>query len=117
MIDNITGLLQSGGFGTENVDIFSAAQPDDPDDCVTVYETGGFKPELHNSVEYPTFQIIVRGKIYATARQKVDDIYKALHGNTSIFMLIQAMQSPGSLGQDQKKRWEFSVNFKIIKHM
>lgn len=115
MIDSITGFIQSQGFGTENTDLFAAAQPDDPDDCITVYETGGFKPELAANIEYPTFQVLVRGNDYVSARQKVGQIYKSLQGNTSLFMLIQAMQSPVSLGQDQKKRWEFSVNFKVIK--
>lgn len=117
MVDTLTNYLQTHSFGTEGVDLFSGAMPEAPDNCVTVYETGGFAPKIATNVEYPTFQVIVRGLDYTTARQKIDDIWKTLHNNTTLFMHIQAMQSPVSIGQDGKKRWEFSVNFKVIKTM
>ncbi|ABB15430.1 minor capsid protein [Carboxydothermus hydrogenoformans] len=117
MLETIANYLQQQGLAVLRVDMFVGIMPDTPDDCVALFETGGFKPELVTAalVEYPTFQVMVRGSEYQSARQRINEIYKTLHGNTSIFYLIAAQQSPAYLGTDKNGRYEFSVNFKVTK--
>lgn len=129
MLDEIGAYLQAKGKGTVNADLFLAELPDkkkvgnhevDVDNCIAIYETGGFEPELYfegENEEYPTFQVIVRDKSYRSGFQKIRGIYKLLHGDTSLFPLTEAQQPPAPIGQDDKKRWEFSVNFKVTKQM
>lgn len=129
MLDEIGVYLQAEGKGTVNTDIFLGELPDvkkkgsqevNVDNCIAVFETGGFPPELYfegENEDYPTFQIMVRDKSYKNGVQKIIGIYKLLHGNTSLFPLIEAQQPPTPIGQDDKKRWEFSVNFKVIKQI
>jgi len=117
MLEAIANYLQQQSLAVLGLDMFIGVMPDSPDDCVALFETGGFKPELATAalVEYPTFQVMVRGSEYQSARQRIDTIYKILHGDTSIFYLIAAQQSPAYLGTDDNGRYEFSVNFKITK--
>jgi len=129
MLDEISAYLQTQGKGTVNTDIFLGELPDvkkvgnkeiDIDNCIAIFETGGYEPELNfdnDNAEFPTFQVMARNRLYKTGRQKIQEIYKLLHGNTSLFPLIEAQQPPTPIGQDDKKRWEFSVNFKVIKQM
>ncbi|MDP4143182.1 MAG: minor capsid protein [Bacillota bacterium] len=92
------------------------------DNCTCLYETGGFEPELtfeNDNTEYPGLQIICRGTSYKETRDRINAIYKALHGCSEIsgIDLITAIQSPAGIGKDEKLRWEFSVNFKVTKQM
>lgn len=129
MLDEIGTYLQAEDKGTVDTDIFLGELPDmkkkgnvevNVDNCIAIFDTGGFEPGLYfegENVDYPTFQIMVRDKSYKAGLQKIRDIYKLLHGNTSLFPLIEAQQPPAPIGQDNKKRWEFSVNFKVTKQM
>jgi hypothetical protein len=129
VLDEIGTYLQTQGIGIVNSDIFLGELPDvkkvndkdlNIDNCIAVFETGGFEPDLtfdNDNAEYPTFQVIVRDRSYQDCAEKISSIYKLLHGNTSLFPLIIAQQPPAPIGQDDKKRWEFSVNFKVTKQM
>lgn len=118
-LNEIGSYLEQKGIGVVGNDIFFAQVPENPDDIIAIFETGGFEPELlfDKVIEYPTFQIWVRGLDYETARSKIQAIFELLSGNTEIYPLIHAMQSPVSLGQDEQNRWEFSCNFKVIKEV
>lgn len=129
MLNEIALYLEAQGKGSVNTDIFLAELPDtktinnetlNVDNCIALFNTGGFEPELYfvgENTEYPTFQVIVRDRSYAQAWQRIKDIYGLLHGNTALFPLTIAQQPPVPLGQDSKKRWEISVNFKATKQM
>jgi hypothetical protein len=120
MLDDLATYLQTSLVGTKGTTIFEGSMPDSPDSCICLYETGGFKPEIKSRIDYPTFQVITRNTSYSTGRAKAISVQTALHGLTettigsSRFLLIQAMQSPACLGQDERNRWEWSQNFKII---
>lgn len=106
------------GAMTDTVKVNGADVP--ADKAICLYNNTGFEPTLtfdNSNVEYPGLQIICRGLNYDEVEQIIKAIYKKLHGNTDLFGLIKAEQSPVSLGQDDKKRWEHSVNFKIINNM
>jgi hypothetical protein len=129
MLEVISAYLQAKGAGTINSDIFLGELPDtkkasgsevNVDNCIALFSTGGYEPGLDfagENVEYPTFQVLGRDRSYQAGFTKINSIYKLLHGNTDMFPLIIAQQPPAPLGRDEKKRWEFSVNFKITKEM
>lgn len=129
MLDEIGAYLQAHGEGVINSDIFLGELPNskkvsgsnaDVDNCIAVFSTGGYEPDLAfegENVEYPTFQVIVRDRSYQAGIARISSIYKLMHGNTELFPLIIAQQPPEPLGQDEEKRWEFSVNFKVTKEM
>ncbi|WP_027309358.1 minor capsid protein [Caloramator sp. ALD01] len=117
LLDEIGSYLEQKGIGEVGEDVFFAQIPENPDNLIAIFETGGYEPELlfDKAIEYPTFQIWVRGLDYEVTRNRVQSIFELLHGNTEIYPLIEAMQSPTCLGLDENNRWEFSVNFKITK--
>jgi len=54
--------------------------PDQPDNCIALFEYAGSPPDLHWNGEYPGLQVRVRNISYAAARSKIGDIVKELHG-------------------------------------
>lgn len=98
--------------------------PKAPDECVAVLENTGGKPEfsIPDSVE-KAIQILTRAKTYFTARSNAYIVYDLFHGKSGITLpvvaggeeylvnVIEAMNVPQSIGQDEKGLWEFSTNF------
>jgi hypothetical protein len=120
ILDDLASKLQTAGKGTVGTNIFKGEMPDTPDNCVALYETGGYPPEIVATIDYPTFQVRTRNTDYSTGRAKAQEISDVLHGltettlGTTHYLLIRAMQAPASIGRDEKKRWEFTQNYKII---
>lgn len=131
MLDEIGNYLELQNLIPAGTFLFKGAMADtvvingikvSVDNCTCLYNTSGFKPTLtfdNQNVDYPGLQIICRGTNYVEVEKRINAIYKKLCGNTNIlgFMNFLPQQSPFSIGQDDKKRWEFSVNFKIMKEM
>jgi hypothetical protein len=107
-------------------------QPNTPDQCVTIYETGGMPPDikrtgsLEKQYDRIGLQVRVRGPLqqdYMTPRNKIQDVFKALHENEPPRSLTQkrivacyAVNSGAlPMGLDKKDRMEFVWNFKIIR--
>lgn len=116
LLESIAAYLEARGYGVQGESIFIGTMPEQPDNCLALFDTGGFAPELACDIEYPTFQVLVRGTSYMMTRSKIDNIYRLLHGNTELALLLQAMQNPAAIGQDEAGRHEFSVNFRAIKN-
>ncbi len=120
LLDEIATFLQAQSLGTVGTDLFKGHLPPGPDDCVVIYETGGFEPELAAALDHPTFQVLCRARDYQTARNKAESIYSQLHGLTETvlssrrYLLIRAMQTPTSIGQDESFRHEVSTNYHAI---
>ena len=131
MLDEIESYLRAQNLVPNGTFLFKGAMADtvtingvqiNADKATCLYNTSGFRPSLtfdDRNIDYPALQVICRGTSYVEVEQRMQAIYKKLCGNTNIvgFMNFIPQQSPFSLGQDDKKRWEFSVNFKIIKMM
>jgi hypothetical protein len=121
MLKEIGTYLQSQGIGTLGADLFLGLMPDQPDNCVTLFEYAGSPPDLHWAGEYPGLQVRVRNKSYAAARAKIREIAKELHGlheqtlSGTRYLLIKARGSPEVLKRDANNRVELFVNFEIIK--
>ena len=117
LLDSASGL--SLVFAT---DLFIAVEPDKPDLCVTVFDTGGKMPDhtIHR-LDYPTIQVRIRGDEggYMAAYALAEDIKEYLRGvhgetwNTTKYIGIWAMSDIIPLGLDEKKRPRFTINFYV----
>ena len=80
MLSDIGNYLQAQGVGTSGTDMFLGLMPDQPDNCIALFEYAGSPPDLHWNGEYPGLQVRVRDKSYAAARTKIGEIMAELHG-------------------------------------
>ena len=122
MLRGIGAYLQSQGIGTLGANLFLGLMPDQPDDCVALFEYAGSPPDLHWNGEYPGLQVRVRNKSYAAGRAKIEEVVTELHGlhetilnNSTRYLLVKARGSPEVLKRDNNNRVELFVNFEIIK--
>jgi hypothetical protein len=121
MLSDIGNYLQAQGIGTLGTNIFLGLMPDEPDNCIALFEYAGSPPDLHWNGEYPGLQVRVRNKSYAAARTKIGEAMTALHGlheqtlSGTRYLLIKARGSPEILKRDNNNRVELFVNFEIIK--
>jgi hypothetical protein len=105
-------------FGT---DLFVSQMPDTPDQCVAVYDTGGYDQDADISYERPTVQVRVRGTKggYVNAYSLTQNIRDTLHAlanytiNGARYIAIWCQGDILSLGYDDNHRPLLSVNFLI----
>lgn len=104
-------------------DITVGRMNDLPDDQITIYQTGGVASDVRWLIDYPSLQVKVRGgpNNQRAARAKIEDVKNLLVGKFSYtaangdrIVSISAIGDVGSMGWDDKKRPEFSFNFKLI---
>jgi len=121
VLREIGAYLATKSIGTVGTDIFLGLMPDQPDNCIALFEYAGSPPDLHWAGEYPGLQVRVRNKSYAAGRAKIEEVVKELHGaheltlNGTRYLLIKARGSPEVLKRDNNNRVELFVNFEIIK--
>jgi hypothetical protein len=121
MLSDISNYLQAQGVGTPGTDMFLGLMPDQPDNCIALFEYAGSPPDLHWNGEYPGLQVRVRNKSYAAGRAKIGEVVNELHGlheqvlSGTRYLLIKARGSPEVLKRDNNNRVELFVNFEIIK--
>ena len=121
MLREIGAYLATKSIGTVGTDMFLGLMPDQPDNCIALFEYAGSPPDLHWNGEYPGLQVRVRNKSYAQGRAKIGEIMTLLHGlhettlSSTRYLLIKARGSPEVLKRDASNRVEFFVNFEIIK--
>ena len=121
MLAEIGAYLATKSVGTVGTDIFLGQMPDQPDNCIALFEYAGSPPDLHWNGEYPGLQVRVRNKSYAAARSKIREVMAALHGlheqtlSGTRYLLIKARGSPEILKRDASNRIELVLNFEIIK--
>lgn len=80
MLTEIGAYLATKSVGTVGTDIFLGLMPDQPDNCIALFEYAGSPPDLHWNGEYPGLQVRVRNTSYAAARAKIGEVMAALHG-------------------------------------
>ena len=102
-----------------NTDLFIASMPDSPHDCICIYDTGGGEQGQYN-FERPNVQIRIRNLDYITgynlARDIKDYLHQARNGETwngTRYISIDLRSAILFLGQDDKNRYEFTINFLI----
>jgi len=121
MLSDISTYLKNQGVGTPGTDMFLGLMPDQPDNCIALFEYAGSPPDLHWNGEYPGLQVRVRGTSYEAARTKIGEVMEKLHGlheqmlSGTRYLLIKARGSPEILKRDNNNRVELFVNFDVIK--
>ena len=105
-------------FGT---DLFIGQEPKEPDDCVTIFDTPSFPPDItldkvddyYNS----SCQILIRNKDYPTGLAFARDIMVYILDrvgetvNGTLYTVIRATGEPSWLDRDQNNRPRFIINF------
>lgn len=97
-------------------------QVTEPDQTVTMYDTGGRTPNPKWAVDFPTIQAMVRGKPndYGTAWSKAREVRDALLGLDSVtigsdrWVSITCPGDIGFVGYDDAQRPLLSINFNLI---
>lgn len=98
------------------------------DRMIALYEVGGDAPLELAAIDYPRFQVKIRGgeDAYAEARNKAAEVFLALHANESIlvaspesetpFVYCYATHSaPIPMGRDDRNRFSFAYNFRTMR--
>lgn len=121
LIRDIALLLQSEGIGTLGADIFLADRPDEPDDVIAIYDTGGFPAEPELPDLRRTVQISVRGKSYAATYSRIWQIYRLLDRPAERLitangrkMIARAIQPPTFNKRDAANRITFVFNLQAL---
>ena len=118
---DISDILVGAGVGTFGTDLFISKEPDSPDACVTIFDTGGFDPVANYVYDFPTVQIRIRGgkMEYQTAFAKAQDVKDTLHGlsgetwNSTKYVGIWAQGDIIFVGYDESNRPVLTVNFRV----
>ena len=105
-------------FGTN---LFIGMMPDKPDLCVSLYDTGGYDPDVSNEYFNPTIQIMLRGGVghYKATYEGLQEIRNFLHRihneiyNSTRYLLITGQGDILYIGVDDRNRPIFSTNFRI----
>ena len=110
-------------------DLFPGYRPTTaPSRCITILEATGAKPDFyHPDLQRVPLQFLVRNSTYFSARTECLTLIDLLHGKSALNLpainsgdpllvidTAQVLSGPISLGQDDKQRFEFSVNFLLI---
>lgn len=124
-LSQIADYLQTQGIGYATaqaghpVDIFVGTQPGDGDNCVTLIgQPAGRQPDVTvPDLMFPRFQVLVRNEDFITGSTKLRDVRTALHDKIALSLqnyfcyYIHADQEGYPIGEDDKGRAEFSINF------
>lgn len=124
--NELADYLQTGSFGTVNVDLFYDHFPPDPDvaTCVMGYSGAPDEPDGQDiRLEFPRFQVMTRGvrgdsngpklralQVRAYLVRVVDQPIGGVH-----YASISSLGPPFAQGEDEQFRHVWSVNFEIMK--
>lgn len=101
--------------------IFVNEEPASPNDCVTVYDTGGADPMVVDDVYSPTIQVRVRNldSQLAYAKQyQIRDILVAVSNQIINAIDYVAMWQQGdiiSIGRDENNRFILTSNYRLMR--
>ncbi len=135
-----TYLASIGSLGlTVATNLFYGLLPDEPDQCVAVFERPGMKPLMtfvgpagatgallpQSLLDRPLIQVRVRGAMgtYAATNTLMQQVFGALQGRANVatpspsglfVLLFEATGSPLYMGQDTRQRPEFSLNLSVM---
>jgi len=114
LLDDIeTYLLAQGVIG----EITKGHRPDQPDNLIALFPTGGFSHDLNLPDVRPTIQVLVRDAVYEAAYSRIWALYNLLDKPDDKLivsggrrMVPQAMQPPAFLEFDANNRSVFVFN-------
>ncbi len=126
MLKSLTTWLESQTTFVIGTTLFAGERPQSaPDRCALVAENGGGDTNFWtHDMEWIMIQIVTRGAKgdYFTARDDAREIHAVLHGAAGIEFgtspdiycaTITAVNPPQFIGEDDKRRPEFSTNYRV----
>jgi hypothetical protein len=127
ILDDIVAYLTDQGLVSPQYPCYSGYIPDDQDQMMAVFETGGMPPTELGIGDSPrpnervTFQVRVRGSRlnYAVTRQQWLAVFNALQdsvlGNPNVYVYIQAKHTGPVVFNDDRGRTNMISNFNVMK--
>ena len=117
-------LINEGDLGlTFGTNLFISREPTQPDDCVTLYDTGGPEDDLTldrlERYERPRIQVRSRANNYTDAYGMIQDIRSKLQGrahevwNGAMYTLIRVASGPEFIEYDGNNRAIVVLNLMI----
>ena len=121
---DISEILVAGNLGfVFATNLFIGREPDNPDDCTTIFDTPGFPPMrgISTNLKYyfPSIQIRVRDTSYLDAWDLINNIKLLLHNraqeirNGTLYSAIFCSIEPALLDWDENNRARFVTTFDI----
>lgn len=119
-------ILVAAGYtfaGAGNWSLWVSKQPDKPDKCITLYDSGGLSPNPRWLIDYPSVQIRVRGGPNSGDETwlKAKEIRDLLLGKTSYtaansdrIVHVNGLGDVALTGYDDKVRAEYVFNLQLI---
>lgn len=101
--------------------IFVNEEQSEPNNCVTIYDTGGSDPMVVDDVYSPTIQVRVRNLDSPSAYAKqyqIRDILVALKNqiiNGIDYIAIWQQGDIFSLGRDENSRYILTLNYRVMR--
>ena len=130
VITEVGTYLAAASISTQDLtlgtNLFLGRLPDSPDTCVGLIQTGGTAPTDTFGTSYPPLenqglQTLVRAASYATGEALAVDVFKSLQSvenqtlTSTLYLKIEANQSPFALERDEQERVIFSCNYMVAK--
>lgn len=123
LLEDIGTYLEAESIGTQGTDLFIGMMPDEPDNCVAIYQYSGLAPVKAMTIvpgeyvmEQPRVNVMVRNSSFQNAQAKAQAVFDALGGySAGNILFIDALQSPYQLGPDQNNRQLIGCNFEVTK--
>jgi hypothetical protein len=130
LLTDIGSYLNSASISTQDLtlgtNLFLGRLPESPDTCVGLIQTAGTIPTDTFGTSFPPLenqglQTIVRAATYATAEALAVDVLKSLAAvenatlTSTLYLKIEAQQSPFALTRDDRERQIMSCNYLIAK--
>ena len=130
VLTDIGTYLNDASISTQDLtlgtNLFLGRLPETPDTCVGVIQTAGVAPTDTFGTSFPPLetqglQTLVRATTYATAEALAVDIMKSLASvdnqtlTSTLYLKIEAQQSPFALERDNQERLVMSCNFLVTK--
>lgn len=110
---------------TLGTNLFISREPAEPDNCVTIFDTGG-NPQMRldsdtetTHYEYQNVNIRVRNETYLAGWSLANSIMNQLHGraqetwNDTLYTAIQCVSGPAAIGWDENNRILITLNFRL----
>tara|TARA_R100000479_G_C6320102_1_gene177366 strand:+ start:92 stop:496 length:405 start_codon:yes stop_codon:yes gene_type:complete len=130
MLTDVGTYLAAASISTQDLtlgtNLFLGRLPDSPDTCVGLVQTAGVAPTDTFGTSFPPvetqgLQVLSRAGAYVTAEALGVDIFKSLTAvdnqtlTSTLYLKIEATQSPFALERDTQERVVIACNYLIVK--
>jgi len=128
IVKDVTTILQAAAVATLGTDLFAGKEPNSPDNCITIYNTGGTPDQcldLDSDDELNTFQVRVRNNDYLAAYAVMDSIRDVIEKDKfaivagvggSTYLSIWSTGLPNDLQRDETNRVIVVQNYACLRY-